>query len=84
MDDTPQRKRRPKIGRLNSVAMVGREIASLYRRARLEEISTIDCLRLAQTLALVKACQEAGEIEARLEAIEEAVAARGHRPKLVS
>ena len=68
-----------RVGRLDSVDRVRREAVRLYRDCRQGLLAPSDASKLAHVLDLVRRLVEAGEIERRLEQLEEAVR-RGGSP----
>jgi hypothetical protein len=56
--------------RLTSCRGVRRELAALYADARLGRVPTADASRLANILDVLRRTLEAGELEARLAALE--------------
>ena len=61
-----------RIGRLDSVGGVVRELGRIYRRARRGELDVGDATRLAMILREIRCALEASDIERRLEMLEEA------------
>jgi len=81
------RKRKVRIGKLDTVGQVAAELGRLYRSARHDEIESAYASRLANILAVMRQCLETAEFERRLADIEARVANREHppfKPKLVS
>ena len=72
MEDEEQ-PRQIRIGRLTSVGRVGIEMGRIYRAARHGKISSTEGVRLCQMLTGLKGCLEVADVEARLEAIEQAL-----------
>jgi len=62
-----------RVGRLNSETAVRREAARLYRDGRRGVIDAADASRLGSILGLIGRLVEAGDLEARLEALEKRV-----------
>ena len=60
----------PKVGRLESLRDVRRELSRVYRDARQNKISTVDGSRLAFMLATIAKIIEGSDFEARLEKLE--------------
>lgn len=65
---TPAPTRR--VGRLDHVAGVTRELARLYRDVRAGRVSSSDGARMGYLLSVIRQTIETGELAARLEAIE--------------
>jgi len=66
-------KRPPRGPRLSCVAHVRKEAARLYRAARYRcELSPADANRLVPLLTLILRALEAGDLEKRIEALEQA------------
>ena len=61
------------VGRLDSVDRVRREAVRLYRDCRSGRLAASDASKLAHVLDLVRRLVEAGDLERRLEQLEEAV-----------
>jgi hypothetical protein len=83
MEYNPKRR----TGHFTSVGRVGTEVGRIYRLAMKGEMDTIECLRMAQVLNILKGCLETTEIEKKLEELEAAIGRgnpRGEWPKLVS
>lgn len=66
------RARSARVGRLDRAVDVRRELAALYRSARRDEVKAQDAARLASILAILLRSIELGEIEDRLDAMEQA------------
>src|SRR4051812_28451696 len=61
-----------RVGRLDSVDRVRREAVRLYKDCRQGLLAASDASKLAHVLDLVRRLVEAGDLERRLEALEEA------------
>jgi hypothetical protein len=85
MTETHERKRRVKIGRLNSIDGVVAEMARIYRESRRNELDSSTAYRLAAILRDIGKTIETSELERRLNEIEQALLARERpfRPKIV-
>jgi hypothetical protein len=85
MTETHERKRRVKIGRLNSIDGVVAEMARIYRESRRNELDSSTAYRLAAILRDIGKTIETSELERRLNEIEQALLARERpfRPKVV-
>jgi hypothetical protein len=72
MPDTPSKTTKPpRVGRLDTIAGVVRELGKLYRAARTGIIETSDASRLASVLAVLRASLQDMAIEAQLAALED-------------
>ncbi len=60
----------PRVGRLDTLPRVRRELVRLYADARQGRLDPRDASRLASVLALVGRLIEGGELEARLAELE--------------
>lgn len=60
-----------RVGRLDSIRAVRRELAKVYRDMRGKKISTMDGSRLAFVLATIGRILERSDLEQRLEALEQ-------------
>lgn len=65
----PQKKQRVRI-RLDNACDVRRELARLYRQARMNEVDVVDASRLANILSLLLRAIETSALEQRVEALE--------------
>ena len=65
-----ERKRKPRIGPLDTVGGVVTELGRVYRQARRGDLDIGDATRLAYILRELRCALEAGDIEARIEALE--------------
>jgi hypothetical protein len=74
-------KRRTRIGRLSTVAMVGCEIARIYKQSRRGELNSMEAYRYANVLAVLARCLETTAYEQRLADLELAVAQRSNQPE---
>jgi hypothetical protein len=85
MTETRERKRRVKIGRLNSIDGVVAELARVYRESRRNELDSSTAYRLANILGTMAKTLETSVLEKRLNEIEQALLARERpfRPKVV-
>ncbi len=72
--EKPEKPKR--IGRLDDVKGVRRELGRLYREARRGKIDTIDLSRFVGALREMKGCLIAEAFEDRIAALEEAAAKR--------
>jgi hypothetical protein len=83
---TETRKRKFRIGRLNNLDGVTRELARVYRHARRSEIDSSTAYRLSAVLGTMAKTMETSALEKRLNDIEQALLARDRpfRPKVVS
>ena len=68
---TVQRKSRTPLPRLGTLHEIRRELATLYREAKAGKRDVSEASKLANMLALIARIIEGGEIERRLEALEE-------------
>ena len=59
-----------RIGRLDSVGGVVKELGRIYRHARRGALDVGDATRLAIILREIRCCLEVGDMEARLVAVE--------------
>jgi hypothetical protein len=66
-----------KVGRLDSLAAIHREVGRLYRAARRGEIETGDALRLSSILKLAIEAHRLAELEPKLAALEARMAGEG-------
>lgn len=71
---TPKKTRGTRIGRLTSAALVGIEIARLYRKCRVKELDLDEGVKLCRMLDILRGCLDQGEVEKRLAEIENRVA----------
>ncbi len=62
------------IGPLDSIPSVRRELARIYRAARLGELDTTDASKLGNLLAILGRLIESSELAQRVEALEAAAA----------
>lgn len=58
--------------KLSTAEDVRRELARLYREARSNQLEVSDASRLANVLQILARCIETGDLERRLQALEEA------------
>jgi hypothetical protein len=86
MSETRERKRRVKIGRLNTLDGVVAELSRVYRESRRDELDSSTAYRLASILREIGKTLETSELERRLSDIEQALLARERpfRPKVVT
>jgi hypothetical protein len=63
--------RGPRVGRLNRVADVARELRRIYRLSRSGELDTVDLGRLANTLQILVGILKTSDLEERIEALEQ-------------
>jgi len=63
-------KAKPRIGRLDTVGGVVRELGRIYREGRRGALDLTDMTRLATVLREIRCALEASDIERRLEALE--------------
>jgi hypothetical protein len=84
--ETHERKRRVKIGRLDTLDGVVAELARIYRESRRNELDSSTAHRLAVILNLIGRTIETSELERRLNEIEQALLARERpfHPRIVS
>ena len=68
-----------RIGRLNTVGGVVTELGRVYREARRGSLDLADATRLAYILREIRCALEAGDIERRIEALEESNPAKPWR-----
>jgi hypothetical protein len=61
---------RPRRIRLSDCRDIRRELAALYRDARFGEVATADASRLANILDILRRAVESGDLEQRLERLE--------------
>jgi hypothetical protein len=82
---TEIRKRKFKIGRINTQDGIVRELGRVYRHARRGEIDSSKAYRLSTILGTMAKTMESSELERRLDGIEQALLARERpfRPKMV-
>ena len=73
---------RKRIGNLNTIGGVVGEMAKVYREARRGELTTKDAGRFVHMLSQLRAALEAGDIERRIEELEERNSGGIRRPKL--
>jgi len=59
-----------RIGRLNNLGGILREMARVYKLARRREIETADASRLVGILTQLRNCVEAGDLERRITELE--------------
>jgi hypothetical protein len=78
----PEAKRNPRIGPLDTIGGVVTELGRVYRLARRGEMDVADATRLAYILRELRCALEAGDIEARIEALEQRKSAGIRRPRL--
>jgi hypothetical protein len=71
--DGPEAAGAVRVGRLDSLDRVRREAVRLYKDCRLGRLAPGDASKLAHVLDLVRRLVEAGDLERRLEELEEAV-----------
>jgi hypothetical protein len=85
MTEARERKRRVKIGRLNTLDGVVAELARVYRESRRNELDSSTAHRLAVILNFIGKTLETSQLEQRLNEIEQALLARERpfRPKVV-
>lgn len=63
-------KRKPRIGKLNSIGDCRAELGRVYRCARRGELDSLDGLRLARILFMLINAIEGDEFESRIFALE--------------
>ena len=78
-----ENKRRVRIGHLNTLAGVVSELAKVYRAARRHELDMVEAKSLTYMLMALRSALEAGDIERRLEGLEEA-AGQSWQPRVVA
>lgn len=69
----------PRVGRLHTLAGVRREFARLYTDARTGRITPEAAGKLAYVLTSLNRTLEVGQIEARLDALEQRASKKHHR-----
>ena len=67
-----EKKRKVRIGRLDTVGSVVVELGRVYRKARRGELDVGDATRLAMILREIRCALEVSELEQRLLALESA------------
>ena len=77
------RKRRVRIGHLNTVGGVVAELGKVYRHARRGEVDMAEAKALTYVLRELRGALEAGDIERRLEELEAAAPSSGWTPRVV-
>ena len=77
------RKRKIRIGHLNTVGGVVAELGRVYRHARRGEMDMSEAKSLVYCLRELRCALEAGDIERRLDELEEA-AGPSWRPRVVA
>ena len=60
----------PRVGRLNTLQAVRRELSRVYREARTGKIDTADASRLGLLLVSLAKIMESSDLEQRIEALE--------------
>ena len=73
-----------RIGSLETVAGVKRELSVLYRAAKKGKIPTEDAFRLARILMCIVSCIQGVEIEQRIERLEHGDDEKPPGPRLVA
>lgn len=68
----PSPRRKPNVGRLNTVTSVRQEMARVYREARRGDITAQDASKLVYALSLIAKTLERTDWEGRLQKLEEA------------
>lgn len=68
---TPKKPRRPPSIRLTKVGHVRDELAKVYREARNGDLGTNEAGKLTYILMAIKSVIETGDLEKRLEALEQ-------------
>jgi hypothetical protein len=86
VSETRERKRKVKIGRLDTLDGVVAELSRIYRESRRNELDSSTAHRLAVILNLVGKTIETSRLEQRLNEIEQALLARDRpfHPRIVS
>ena len=77
-----ERKRRVRIGHLNTVGGVVAELGKVYRHARRGEVDMAEAKALVYCLRELRCALEASDVERRLEELEEA-AGQSWQPRVV-
>ena len=67
-----ERQRKIRIGHLDTLGGVVAELAKVYRHARRGEMDMTEAKSLTYVLRELRSCLEAGDIERRLDQLEEA------------
>ena len=64
------RKRNVRIGKMDTLGGILKEMGAVYRLARRKDIDTLDANRLVSMLAEMRRVMEVSELEQRLRALE--------------
>jgi hypothetical protein len=67
-------KKQTRVGPLQNLGQVLRELGRLYRAARRGDIETSDASKLASVLSIMRQCLEASDVEQRMALLEKALA----------
>lgn len=69
-----------RVGRLRSVCEISAEMRRVYRQTRRGELNSLEATRLVNILNLILGAVRVGELESRLQQLEEHYERQLHRP----
>jgi len=64
-------KRKPRVGKLDTIGGVVTEMAQVYRATRRGDLDSLEGARLVSMLTQIRTAIETGDIEKRIEALED-------------
>lgn len=64
-------KRKPRVGKLDTIGAVVTEMAAVYRVTRRGDMDSLEGSRLVSMLTQIRTAIETGDIEKRIEALED-------------